>query len=61
MGACDFPAPGMNRLQLSSLEVPLPVVRWVPACASSPSLTLVHQSLGRQVRKAVEVLFFGNF
>lgn len=33
----EFPAPGMDRLQLSSLGAPLPVVRGVPVCASSPS------------------------
>lgn len=57
-GECDFPAPGTDRPQLSSLEVPLPVARGVPVCASSPSSMLVHQSLGRQVRTAVEVLLF---
>lgn len=37
MRRCEFPASGMGRRQLSSLRTPLPVVRGVPVCASSPS------------------------
>lgn len=57
-GGCDFPAPGTDRLQLSSLEAPLPVVRGVPVWASCPSSMPVQQSLERQVRMAVKCCCF---
>lgn len=37
MEQCEFPAPGTDRLQLSSPGASLPVARGVPICASSPS------------------------
>lgn len=57
-GGCDFPAPGTDRLQLSSLEARLPVVRGVPVWASCPSSMPVQQSLERQVRMAVKCCCF---
>lgn len=45
MGRCEFPAPGMDRLQLNSLGAPLPVARGVPICASSPSSMLAEDKL----------------